>query len=383
MLCLWTSVAFGQPFPEKPAARLGTGSISKIAYTPDGELLTLDEDGIWLYDTDNLTGVALLVAQPDVHNFASSPDGKLLASTGYYDNSVVRLWDVESRQQVGLLEGHTDTVFHLAFSPDGKILASADYDDNGVVRLWDIETQQQVGALPGRIGNMPGVSSLAFSPDGKILASAENSDNAVRLWDVESQQQVGLLPRHIGSNSSLAFSPGGKILAWGGFDGIRLWDVESQQQISVLHRGRVASLAFSPDGKWLASGRDTILLWEVNLPSSPVSVESRGKQFITLGQLKRTTLLQNYPNPFNPETWIPFTLAESSDVEIAIYDLSGSRVRRLELGNRDAGVYHSKEKAGYWDGKNDAGKSVSSGVYFYELRAGEKQTFVRKAFLLK
>ena len=101
-----------------------------------------------------------------------------------------------------------------------------------------------------------------------------------------------------------------------------------------------------------------------------------------LGNLKRTALLQNFPNPFNPETWIPFVLAEPTDVEIGIYDLSGRRVRRLELGNRNAGVYHSKEKAAYWDGKNDAGEAVSSGVYFYELRT-ESETFVRKVMLLK
>ena len=101
-----------------------------------------------------------------------------------------------------------------------------------------------------------------------------------------------------------------------------------------------------------------------------------------MGNLKRTALLQNYPNPFNPETWISFVLAEPADVQIIIYDVAGSPIRTLELGNRSAGVYHSKEKAGYWDGKNDAGEALSSGVYFYELRTGGK-TSVRKAILLK
>jgi hypothetical protein len=120
----------------------------------------------------------------------------------------------------------------------------------------------------------------------------------------------------------------------------------------------------------------------VNVPPGVVAVQAKGKQHITLGEIKRTALLQNYPNPFNPETWIPFILAEDADAEIAIYDINGQLVQRLELGHRVAGVYQNRNQAAYWDGKNDIGEAVSSGVYFYELRA-ESETFVRKAMLLK
>ncbi|MAF10586.1 hypothetical protein CMK11_09050 [Candidatus Poribacteria bacterium] len=84
-----------------------------------------------------------------------------------------------------------------------------------------------------------------------------------------------------------------------------------------------------------------------------------------------SALLPNYPNPFNPDTWIPFDLAEASDVTVRVYDARGREARRLRLGHLDAGVYRGRSSAAYWDGRNELGESVASGVYIYELRAGE------------
>ena len=80
-----------------------------------------------------------------------------------------------------------------------------------------------------------------------------------------------------------------------------------------------------------------------------------------------TALLPNYPNPFNPETWIPYRLAEDADVTLTIYDTKGVTVRRLDLGHQLAGYYADRGKAAYWDGRNNQGESVASGLYFYQL----------------
>ncbi|MYH80606.1 hypothetical protein F4009_13925, partial [Candidatus Poribacteria bacterium] len=80
-----------------------------------------------------------------------------------------------------------------------------------------------------------------------------------------------------------------------------------------------------------------------------------------------TALLPNYPNPFNPETWIPYHLAKDAEVTLTIYSVRGVAVRELTLGHQTAGVYQSKHRAAYWDGKNQLGEKVASGVYFYTL----------------
>ena len=85
-------------------------------------------------------------------------------------------------------------------------------------------------------------------------------------------------------------------------------------------------------------------------------------------------MLPNYPNPFNPETWIPYQLAEAAHVRIRIYDVAGHLVRELDLGTKPASSYLSQSQAAYWDGRNDMGEAVSSGVYFYTLEAGDYQT---------
>ena len=95
-----------------------------------------------------------------------------------------------------------------------------------------------------------------------------------------------------------------------------------------------------------------------------------------------TELLHNYPNPFNPETWIPYRLAEDAVVTLTIYDSKGQVVRTLEIGYRIAAAYENRSKAIYWDGRNDVGETVASGIYFYHLSAGDYSA-TRKMLILK
>ena len=128
---------------------------------------------------------------------------------------------------------------------------------------------------------------------------------------------------------------------------------------------------------WLTDARDL----EVRDP-----IVKRG--FLVLEQLlisltpKETELLANYPNPFNPETWIPYRLAEDAFVTLIIYDGAGQVVRTLDVGHRIAAVYESRSKAIYWDGRNDVGERVASGVYFYHLSAGDYSA-TRRMVILK
>ena len=95
-----------------------------------------------------------------------------------------------------------------------------------------------------------------------------------------------------------------------------------------------------------------------------------------------TRLLANYPNPFNPETWIPYQLSEPVEVMVRIYFMDGTLVRTLALGHQSVGTYHSKSRAAYWDGRNELGERVASGVYFYTLSTGDF-TATRKMLIKK
>ena len=113
---------------------------------------------------------------------------------------------------------------------------------------------------------------------------------------------------------------------------------------------------------------------EIQLPSLHYGVVSL--------RLLRRGQIQKYGIRSILKPWLPYQLAEPSDVSIAIYAADGRLVRRLELGHQAAGVYKSRSHAAYWDGKNELGESVASGVYFYTLMAGEF-TATRKMLIMK
>ena len=106
------------------------------------------------------------------------------------------------------------------------------------------------------------------------------------------------------------------------------------------------------------------------------------QSLLTLLIPEETILLPNYPNPLNPETWIPYHLANASEVTITIYDVCGMLIRQLDLGHQHAGYYINRGRAAYWDGRNAVGESVASGIYFYQFQA-DNVSFLRKMLILK
>jgi WD40 repeat protein/serine/threonine protein kinase len=225
----------------------------------------------------------------EVTGVCFSPDGKHLAS-GSRDKTV-KVWDVQTGQQVLSLKGHTDGVNSVCFSPDGNRLASAsaglEWKDGdikkrwGEVKVWNAQTGQQVLSLKGPTD---AIFSVCFSPDGKHLAGASGSE--LKVWDAQTGQQVLALKGHTDATRSVCFSPDGQRLASasGGYDlvkkqfwgEVKVWDAQTGQQLLALqgHTHWVTSVCFSPDGKRLASASDdkTVRVWDAD----------RGQQVLVL-----------------------------------------------------------------------------------------------------
>ena len=159
--------------------------------------------------------------------------------------------------------------------------------------------------------------------------------------------------------------------------------------IVASHLGETSNPAAPPQAtKLLPSHVDSIAEWLAEARTVDDGSTLLRKGIATLEQLLNTTvppvtsLLPNYPNPCNPETWIPYDLAEDAEVSIYIWTLKGESVRRLSVGFQTAGIYRTRERAAYWDGRNAVGELVASGTYFYTLHAGGVKA-TRRLVILK
>ena len=415
--------------PEGVKTRLGRGSIVEMRYSPDGTRLAIASSiGIWFYDTTILQEVNLFTGHTSwVTSIAYSPDGGTLASGAGWQDNTIRLWDVATGEQKGVLTGHAGGVSDVAFSPAGRILASSSYDYTS--RLWDVITGEHVRTFTG---HRDGVISIAFSPDGKTLATG-SYDETTRLWDVATGKQKETLAGHTGWIGSIAFSPDGRMLATGSEDGtLLLWELPPPTVFGDVNRdgvvnlqdlthansnfGRIGQNDVDLNGDGVVNILDLVTVAgaigeAAAAPSAhPVALGSlteaevrgwltqvqgldlmnlrlrRGIRFLEqlLAALipKETGLLPNYPNPFNPETWIPYHLAHASDVTLTIYDATGAMVHQLDLGYQPVGFYTDRNRAAYWNGRNRTGELVASGIYFYQLRAGN-YTATRRMVIVK
>ena len=301
--------------PDGAMARLGKGTIRDIAFSPVGQYLAVASSiGVWIYEVATSRALMLLPTASRVYSVSFSPDGATLAS-GALDGTV-RLWDVVTGEPIATLEGHTDAVYSVSFSPDGATLASGAGD--GTVRLWDVVTGEPIATLEGYTDR---VHSVSFSPDGVTLASGA----------------------------------GGTIL---------LWAVVTGEAIATLegHTDRVESVSFSPDGATLASGSldGTILLWDVAEWTNSGTAVAANK---LIGLPDELQLQQNAPNPFNSQTILSYFLPKSGMVRLELFSVTGQRVAVLRQGPQQAG-YHRL----HWDGRDDEGRPLASGIYFYRLK---------------
>ncbi|MAF11755.1 hypothetical protein CMK11_15015 [Candidatus Poribacteria bacterium] len=222
-------------------------------------------------------------------------------------------------------------------------------DQHGFLALGELELREQTspGAWDINGDGLIDIADLAmvarsFGVKGADVLGDADRDGVVTIVDLV------MVASHFGeATSAVAAAP--QLPRTGDFDIIQEWLTQANRADdgSEAYRAGVAVL------KRLLSG-------------IPVGV---------------TRLLPNYPNPLNPETWMPFELTEAADVTVRIYGEGGAVVRSLDLGRRAGGHYTSATDAAYWDGRNELGEQVASGVYVYEMRAGDHRALRRMALM--
>ena len=344
----------------------------------DGEKIAIGRDP-WIEVRNIHTGA--VEQQFQYHSGYSditfSKTGRWVAARGYNDIFLFDLENPENLQRPTTEDRiEIDISSHFTFSENDAYLAATTRTDTNNVRqywglLWkrdgDTFNFQYAWKLPERYSD----ARLAFAADAEgspVLAVPNAKDT--EIWK--------LLPEHpellqtLDTEAPVHFTPDGRHLFAAREWNLEIWHWQTNTRLDTplirdyfaLNRDATLLLSYAQTGQ--------IHIWDAKalLPSEPVIVQPNGKQLLTLGAVKQNQLLQNFPNPFNPETWIPFRLANDSDVTIHIYASTGQLVRRLSQRTMPAGDYSSQAKAVYWDGRNQTGEPVSSGIYLYTINAG-------------
>jgi WD40 repeat protein len=222
------------------------------------------------------------MGHPDgVSAVAVAADGRT-ALSGSFDR-IVRLWDLDAKQELRRFEGHKAPVLAVALSADGRHALSGGLDQT--VRLWDVGTGRELR----RFGNFrSGVTAVAFAPDGTRFAAAcgfqkvthtlknepgqpplanmewrrpRPPDGSVSVWETDTGRRVFTLRGHGDEVTSVAFTPDGQRLVSGSFDKTAsLWDLQTGKEIRRFrgHQGEVFGVAVSPDGKRLLTCSGTL-----------------------------------------------------------------------------------------------------------------------------
>ena len=395
IITLW-DVVTGQPIAtlEGPL-----GKVSHITYSPDGNILaSVSQDRtVRLWD---------IATNQNIETFngtsyaAFSPDGTMLVFFNL-NGSGLEVWNLITRDMTFI-----DKNDFMAFLPDSSmmLLRSFTHESRGSISVWDAKTSTFITTLDSVI--FEDRKRPIFSPDGETLAimgqdstilfepeviynqlplfalSDANTESLLIAADVNNDGLVNVLDLILIASN----------LGQAGQDDV---DVNGDGVISILDLVMVAGLfdvaAAAPAAQPQVSEAITtveVQSWLTDAKALAVRDPIMERGIMVLGQLlvalipKETELLANYPNPFNPETWIPYRLAEDAFVALTIYDQTGRVIRTLELGHRIASAYESQSKAVYWDGRNELGEQVASGVYFYHLSAGDYSA-TRKMLILK
>ncbi|RKU39120.1 hypothetical protein C6496_03415 [Candidatus Poribacteria bacterium] len=383
---------------------------------------------ISLWDIATESEIASLTGHTsDIYSVAFSPDSKILASGG--SDRTIRLWNLSTHVNINPSTLESPAVGQQ-FEIDINIVGgqdirgykiTVDYDRNSLRYISHahgnyLSDEVYKGPIVSKLGQISfsnvstadagngegTLATIAFKVVSRrastisLSATLSNSDGK-RLpyivisgrvteppWDVNDDGAVDILDL---SFVAARFGQNDHPKADINRDGV----VDIKDLITVASGMDMEAAAPTTGHPYLkeAPTRATVQTWLEQAQYLNLTDKTSQKGILFLEYLlasltpMETVLLPNYPNPFNPETWIPYQLSQSADITISIHTIDGTVIRTLDLGHRPSGIYQDKTRAAYWDGKNNVGEHVASGVYFYTLETAGKVTSTRKMLILK
>ena len=326
----------------EPVGSLGGGFLGQAQFLPDGTLLGVMRGGIEIIDPDTDNVIVHFAEDPGgIRHLSVSPDGQkaVIWRNVIGREDMVELWDITTQKKLRQWplagpRGWSGQPFDAVFSPTEPVIAIHNGEDN--IILWNWETDEILREFTE--GRMPIEPCYSRS----YTRSGEN-------WQSISYTSTS----GTGTNSGNFSSSSG---TWS--DSGETRHLSSCQNLAPF----ILSMAFSPDGQFLVVGskRSEAEIWDMATLQLVGHLKGKGGWFSDVC--------------YSPNgRWIASTKPDST--KVYLWDAQTRQlVRELDLGEQPAGDYISRQRATYWDGRNDMGEVVSSGVYFYALEVGDYQT---------